>query len=291
MALRWHTASSPATALPVAQVAAVVLAVPALLGEPLRAQTAFDFEPPVIYEIGSGVFPHSVEAGDLDRDGFVDLVLAGRNNDGRMIILPGGPMGIFGPPLDLNLGDQTNWASVADFDGDLLVDVAVSHRAGLSRVTVMRGDGSGGFDPPADFRAGRSPTLLRSRDFDGDGDLDLVAFNGESFDISVLRNRGDGSFYLAQTLPINASASPSASGVWAAAADLDGDDDLDLAVSGLNSGRRRSRPGRLRPELGPLLLHLFQQGGWDVSTGGPGRPPRHRPRRGCGNDGRCRLRR
>lgn len=237
MALRWHMASGHRTALPVVQVAAVFLAVPALLGEPLRAQTAFDFEPPVIYQIGSAVFPNSVEAGDLDRDGFVDLILAGRNNDGRMIILPGGPMGIFGRPLELNLGDQTNWASVADFDGDLLLDLAVSHRAGLSRVTVLRGDGSGAFEPPADFGAGRSPALLRSRDFDGDGDLDLVVFNGQSFDISVLRNRGDGSFELVQTLPINASASPSASGIWAVAADLDGDQDLDLAVSGLNSGR------------------------------------------------------
>ncbi len=237
MALRWHWASDPTTALPAARVAAAAVATAALLGTPLGAQTAFDFEPPVIYPIGSGVFPHSVEAGDLDRDGLVDLVLAGRNNDGRMIILPGGPSGTFGPPLELNLGDQTNWASVADFDGDLLLDVAASHRAGLSRVTVMLGDGSGAFDPPADFRAGRSPSLLRSRDFDGDGDLDIVILNAQSFDISVLRNRGDGSFDLAQTLPINASASPSASGVWATVADLDGDDDLDLAVSGLGSGR------------------------------------------------------
>ena len=61
---------------------------------------------------------------------------------------------------------------------------------------------------------------------DGDGDLDLVTANYEGRSVSILRNRGDGTFDAATNHPV-AAGTPYA----LAAGDLDGDGDVDLAVT------------------------------------------------------------
>ncbi len=207
-------------------------AVAALLAVPAAApgQTAFDFAAPVVYELPVEVYPNSVDAGDLDGDGRADLVLAGRNNDGFAVVMFSGADGVFEPPVLLEIGDQTNWAVVRDLDGDLDMDVAITHRQGLGRVSFLAGDGAGGLAAAVDTPAGRTPTLVRALDLDSDLDLDLAVFNWGSFDVSILRNDGGGAFALARTIGLNRTASPQASPVWADAADLDGDGDVDLAV-------------------------------------------------------------
>ena len=59
------------------------------------AQTSFDFAPPLVVDLGFEAYPHSVDAGDLNEDGFVDVVLAARNNDGRVVVLLGARGGVF----------------------------------------------------------------------------------------------------------------------------------------------------------------------------------------------------
>ena len=45
------------------------------------------------------------------------------------------------------------------------------------------------------FAAGPDPRLLEAADFDGDGDVDLVAADRSSGEVSLLLNFGDATFF------------------------------------------------------------------------------------------------
>ena len=94
-----------------AAAATVSLALAAAVG----AQSSFDFAEPVVLDIGFAAYPNSVDAGHIDGDPWIDLILSGRNNDGFAVIFYGTPGG-FGPPVQLDMGGQTNWAVVRAFD-------------------------------------------------------------------------------------------------------------------------------------------------------------------------------
>ncbi|MHC4217316.1 MAG: FG-GAP repeat domain-containing protein [Planctomycetota bacterium] len=198
-------------------------------------QTSFDFAPPVIYELGFNGYPRSVDAGDLDEDGFVDLVLSGHNSDGVVIFLFGGPGGGFEPPVLLEMGGHTSWTAVRDLNGDDHLDLIISHRRGLGRVSVILGNGTRAFPAPTDYPAGRDPNLVRVADLNGDEIPDLAVLNWQTYDISILIGDGFGGFTLAQSVAVNRTASAGSSPVWAEVVDIDGDLDLDIATVGLNA--------------------------------------------------------
>ena len=194
------------------------------------AQTSFDFAPPVVLDLGFAAFPNSVDAGDIDEDGWTDLILSGRNNDGFVVIFYGTPGGGFGPPVLLEVAGQINWALIRDFNGDGHLDLALTNRQGLGRVSIILGDGSRTLADPLDYPAGRFPMLMRAADLDGDLDLDLVVFNTGSYDVSVLINDGGGAFTLVQTVAVNRTASGSSAPNWARIVDIDNDLDLDIVM-------------------------------------------------------------
>ena len=81
----------------------------------------------------------------------------------------------------------------------------------------------------ATYGAGTKPDGIFPADLDGDGDIDLVAPNHDSHNVSVFMNNGDGTFandvlYAAGTNPWDVTA-----------IDFDGDGDLDLATSNYGS--------------------------------------------------------
>jgi len=80
------------------------------------------------------------------------------------------------------------------------------------------------FAPAVNYPAGDAPRSIFCADLDGDGDLDLAVANSESDDVSILKNNGDGTFYLDSNY-----AADSPYSVFCA--DLDGDWDLDLAIA------------------------------------------------------------
>ena len=85
------------------------------------------------------------------------------------------------------------------------------------------------FDPlfyaRIDYGAGDYPVSVYAADLDGDGDDDLAVANLNSYNVSILKNNGDGSFASA----VNYGTGGYPSSVYAA--DLDGDGDDDLAVA------------------------------------------------------------
>jgi hypothetical protein len=83
------------------------------------------------------------------------------------------------------------------------------------------------FAAPVNYDVGSEPHSIFCADLDGDDDLDLAVTNSDYYDsrVSILMNNGDGTF--APAVYYGVGYAPKS--VYCA--DLDGDDDLDLAVA------------------------------------------------------------
>jgi len=118
---------------------------------------------------------------------------------------------------------------VGDANQDLVVALAdFSVANGTGRVAVLRGKGKGKFGNPQLLALPFPARGVTIADFTGDGLLDVAAVGQPSSGsgVATFRNLGDGSFAAAVVAP------GSSSGRRIIAADLDGDEELDLATSG-----------------------------------------------------------
>ena len=181
---------------------------------------------------GPGTLPPLINGrvawGDFDRDGRLDLALAGSKPGGSTLCevwrsLGGGAY----TNVNANLpGFQAGGLAWADMDRDGDLDLALAANAFTQ---IRRNDGNGVF---TDIQAGL-PALggsgqvdLAWGDYDQDGDPDLVVAG--NFWMDIHENKGGGIFAkLRVILPRYRSASVA----WG---DYDRDGDLDLAVSGRN---------------------------------------------------------
>jgi hypothetical protein len=201
-----------------------------------------------------------VEAGDVDADGDMEIVLGFPGNGGfppRLSVLPNLGDGTFAPPLDREMELEFRAFRLGDVDGDGKLDVLANL---LIAVRTLLGDGTGRFRDGLllpDAGSFISPLV----DIDRDGDLDLVAAAFREDVMVIILNDGTGRFGLGQRL-----ATPSTP--WeAAAADLDGDADLDLAVANRTTGN---------------VSIFLNEGAASFARGAP--PPPGPPGEPCGPD-------
>ncbi len=194
----------------------------------------------------------AVAWGDVDGDGDLDVVIAGRTgapsygpitriyrNDG------GGAFTDIAAGLPGLGSDGAVALAWGDYDGDGDLDLALAGSAGApiyaGIARIYRNDGAGAF---TDIAAGLPPigafggATLAWGDYDGDGDLDLALAGEAGAPIyapvtRVYRNDGAGVFTdIAAGLPGIGAGTPEGSQAALAWGDFDGDGDLDLAICG-----------------------------------------------------------
>jgi hypothetical protein len=175
--------------------------------------------------------PWSIDAADLNGDGYLDLVVGNRVDDTITVMFNVGD-GTFGTYDDFDhylTGNGTSGVLGADFDGDGHVDLACGN-AYTYNVSVCLNFSDGTFSPFDTYTSFDHPFALDAGDMDADGDIDLITGNesGEYMGyMSVVPNNGDGTFgtYTSRYL-----GGGGALGV--VAADLTGDGWLDVAATG-----------------------------------------------------------
>ena len=189
----------------------------------LLGDGAGSFAEPQTADLGGYGAPPSVAVADFNGDGRDDF--ASGTQSGPIVVYQANPDGSLGDGHQLGYGSAG--AMVAgDVSGDGKPDLVIAGYA--QSVGVLLGDGFGGFEAVRNYPTGGDAVSLILGDFNGlggDGHLDIATANDSGSGLSVLLNRGDGTFTGSQ----NSAPGSNASGV--AAGDFNGDGWLDAVTA------------------------------------------------------------
>lgn len=214
--------------------------------------------------ISSRPQPLEVAVGDVDGDGWLDVVVANGNANGftvyRNTSTEGGAIA-FDTTEDnfISSDNSARGIGVADFDRDGRLDIAVANSAAgrvsvhrsISRPRTPENPGAVLFESPRFLGTGGQRTGLVTADFDGDGWSDIAVTNLSSNHFTVYRNTQNLTFsgqnYSAAGYPFGIDAG-----------DLNGDGKPDLAITNYASNsvsivRNASTPGNLSFNNAPDL--------------------------------------
>lgn len=131
--------------------------------------------------------PQFVAIGDLNNDGFRDVVVSTERRDNVVSLLSDGA-GFFTTAITFPVGKRLGDIKLADFNGDGFLDIAaIDERGG---VFTIAGLGDGRFNGPVFHEGTRRSVALYLADVDGRNGIDIITANGRHNSISVFLNRG-----------------------------------------------------------------------------------------------------
>jgi hypothetical protein len=165
-------------------------------------------------------YPSALALADLDRDGWLDLAVSDRAEEGAVMIRRGLGGGAFSEARGYPTPRPTSFA-VADLDGNGWPDIALASD-GEDKVGVLYG-GPGGFAPVIIYPIDQLQGCIACADFDGDLRLDLVVTTGTRTGTALLLyGQPGGGFGQATSYPVG----PDPRGVAAGDFDSDGRPDI-----------------------------------------------------------------
>lgn len=174
---------------------------------------------------------------DLNKDGYVDIILHDRANDDAIYIYFGGARG-FSSAVQYSGGEDPTDIFVADFNKDQILDILVSNGhsqgAGYGAAHILLGNGDGTFGVATPIvTGGIDCQAIYVADFNNDGNFDFATPNWTSFDLSIVLGNGDGTFGAPNIIPLGVDSYPQ----WIFGGDFDNNGTIDLAISkvGLNA--------------------------------------------------------
>ncbi len=183
------------------------------------------FAAPLSHSVGGN--PTALGGGDLNGDTVFDL-LTNTGSQSWLELSLGNNDGTFQPPTLLQTGRGARAIEVRDMDGDGRLDVVSAHSLDGSGASVVFSNGFGFFGAPVllDKSYSGDADDVDTFDFDGDGNLDVVAPNRVSNDVSVWISNGDRTFQPQRRFGVG----PTPAEIEVADVDGDGSDDLLLGV-------------------------------------------------------------
>jgi hypothetical protein len=183
----------------------------------------------VNYDAGGD--PFSVTSADFDSDSDLDLAVSNEDSKYISIFLNNGD-GTFAEVRNYYIGGHWAQAIISDdFNEDGKLDLAAA-KYGSSEISILFGRGNGTFSAFLTYDVVGYVSYayeITSSDFNEDGEIDLVAANSESDNVSIFTGQGDGTFAAA----VNYATGDAPYSVEAS--DFNKDGDIDLAVANLGS--------------------------------------------------------
>jgi parallel beta-helix repeat protein len=134
------------------------------------------------------------------------------------------PQMSFASAVSYNNVPAANWVTVGTLNSDNAPDIAVATSPITQPLWVLYNDGHGAFPTTGTVGTPASEHAVVIADFTGDGHNDIALAENANRTVRIFRNNNDGTF--TQIHSFSTSADP----VSLAAADMDGDHDIDLVV-------------------------------------------------------------